>query len=75
LNSEKRHAFRIFDKSQNDVDREIVELNWKRYQAAKGSVKRSISRAQEAEQKKFGEKLDGQDKKDNLLRVARQMVR
>jgi len=52
-----------------------VELNWKRYQAAKGSVKRSISRAQEAEQKKFGEKLDGQDKKDNLLRVARQMVR
>jgi predicted ATPase len=32
---------------KNNVDSEIVELNRKRYQAAKGSVKRAISRAQE----------------------------
>jgi len=46
-----------------------------KYQATKRSVKCAISRAQEAERKKFGEKLDGEDKKGNLFRVARQMAR
>jgi len=59
--------FRIFDKSKNYVDWDIVELNRRRCQAAKGSVKCAISRAQEAESKKFGEKLDRGDKKGNGL--------
>jgi len=52
--------FRIFDKSTNDVDKDLVELNRKTYQAAKGSLKRDISRVQEADTKKFGEKLYGE---------------
>jgi len=54
---------------------EIVEINRKMYQAAKGSVKRAISTAQEANRKTFSEKVDGQDMKGNVLRVAIQMVR
>jgi len=53
LISEKRSLFRIFDKSENEVIRDIVELNRKIYQAAKGSVKRAILRTQEAERKKI----------------------
>jgi len=45
-----------------------------RHQATKGSVKCAISRAQETERKKFGEKLDGKDKRGNLFRLARRMV-
>jgi len=44
-----------------------VELNRNRYQAAKGSVKRAILKVQEAERKQFGEKLDGEDKKENVF--------
>jgi len=68
LISKKRRSFRIFDRSKNDVDREIVELNRNKYQAAKGSVKRATSIALEAERKKFGEKLDEEDKKINVLK-------
>jgi len=39
------------------------------YQAATGSVKCAITRAQEAERKKFGEKLDREDKKGNVFTV------
>jgi len=52
------------------VDRDIVELNRKRYQAAKDSVKLTLYR----ERKKFSEKLDGEDKKRNVFRVAWQIV-
>jgi len=63
----------MFDKSKNGVDRDIVEVNRVRFQAAKASVKCVVSRAQEAEM--FCEKLDREDKKGNVFRVVRQMVR
>jgi len=52
-----------------------VELNRKRSQAAKSSVKRAISRVQEAERKEFSEKLDGKYNKGEEFRGDIQMIR
>jgi len=49
LISEKRYLFKDLTNLKTFVDWKLVELNRKRYQAAKGFVKRAISRAQEAE--------------------------
>ena len=72
---EKNRLFRIFEKSKNGRSGPETELCRARYQAAKRETKRAISRAQEAERKKFGEKLDSADSKGTVFRVAKQMMR
>jgi hypothetical protein len=46
----------------------------KGYDIAKRSAKKEISKAQEMERKRFGEKLDEEDRKGTVFRVAKQIV-
>ena len=63
VTKEKQRLYRIYDKSKKGLDRVNMEENKRRYNQAKHVAKREISKAQEAERKKFGEKLDVEDRK------------
>ena len=59
-------------RSKRREDRKEV---WEKYNQAKRDAKRAIFKAKNAERKKFGEELDKVDKKENVFRVAKQLVR
>jgi len=52
-----------------------MEQDKSNYEAAKHATRKGIAKAQEAEQRKFGEKLDEEGSKGTLFRVAKQIVR
>jgi hypothetical protein len=72
---EKRRLYRIYDKSKKGSDQLEMEENKRRYNEAKRTAKKAVSKAQEVERKKFGKKLDEEDGKGNVFRVAKQLVR
>ena len=45
-----------------------------KYYEAKHMAKKAISKAQEVERRKFGEKLDEESEKRTIFRVAKQIV-
>ena len=74
LVKEKRRLFKIFDKSKRGIGSLDIEENKRKYEVAKRAAKRGIVKAQRAEQVKFGEKLDEEDRKGTVFRVAKQIV-
>ena len=78
---EKRRLFGIYDKSKNLKDNSRIEVkaaigeHKRNYDLAKRETKSAIYRAKEAERRKFGERLEEEDKKGNVFRVAKQLVR
>jgi hypothetical protein len=65
---EKRRMYKIWYKSRTERDR--LAYCWTRKLASK-----AVFEAKEAEMKRFGEKLDEEDRKGNVFRVAKQMAR
>ena len=75
LVKKKRQLFKAYCKSKRGTDRGKIEQDRIKYGAAKRAAKMGIAKAQDAEQRKFGEKLDEEDSKGTVFRVAKQMVR
>jgi hypothetical protein len=76
LTKEKRRLYRILDKSKKaGACKDVIEENKRSYNLAKCEAKRVVTRAQEIERQKFCEKLVEEDKKGNVFRVAKQIVR
>ena len=71
----KRQLFQTYGRSKRGKDRVKMEQDKSKYEAAKHATRKGIAKAQEAEQRKFGEKLDEEDSKGTLFRVAKQIVR
>jgi len=73
---EKHHLFKIYDKSKkSDSDRARVEENKRKYKNIKRVAKKAVHKAQEVKRRKFGEKLDEEDGKGNIFRIATQIMR
>ena len=72
---EKQRLFRIYDKSKGTEEKTLIEENKQRYLQIKREAKKAVHQAQEIEYRKFGEKLDIEDGKGNIFRVAKQIVR
>ena len=72
---EKQRLFKIYDKSKTGSDKLKTEENKRSYDQAKRAAKKVISKAQEVERKKFGEKLDEEDRKGMVFRVAKQIAK
>jgi hypothetical protein len=72
---EKRRLFKIYGKSKRGLDKVKMEIDKRNYEEAKRTAKKGISKAQEVERRKFGEKLDEEDGKGTVFRVAKQIVR
>jgi len=72
---EKNRLYKLYKKSKQSSDRELWEEDNRKYEVAKTAAKREVSKAQQAERKKFGEMLDEEEAKGNIFRVAKQMVR
>ena len=72
---EKQRLFKIYDKSKTGSDKLKIEENKRSYDQAKRAAKKVISKAQEVERKKFGEKLDEEDRKGMVFRVAKQIAK
>jgi len=64
LVKEKRRLFKMFDKSKRGIGSLDIEENKIKYEVAKRAAKRGIVKAQRAEQEKFCEKLDEEDRKE-----------
>ena len=76
VTKEKRRLYKILANSKRAGDgKAIIEENKKIYNLAKYEAKKVISKAQEVERQMFCEKLVEEDKKGNVFRVAKQMVR
>lgn len=75
--NEKQRLYKIYDESKNrkPVDKLEVQENKQKYDKVKRAAKRAVSKAKETERQKFGERLDEQDEKGAVFRVAKQIVR
>jgi len=76
---EKQRLFRIYQRSKyndnsTDNGRNIAQ-NKLAYNLAKYETKKTIQRSQTEERIKFGDRLEGEDRKGNVFRVVKQMVR
>jgi len=49
-----------------------IEKNKRKYEVTKKAAKRGIVEAQKEEQEKFGERLDEEDRKGTVFRLAKQ---
>ena len=69
---EKRRLYKIFDKSKNAIPvvEKVLQENKRIYDETKRNTRKAVPKA-----KMFGEMLDEQDKKESVLRVAKQIVR
>jgi len=72
---EKRRLFRIYGKSKRGLDKKQIQEDKRRFDEAKRAAKKGIWKAREVERKKFGEKLEEENEKGTVFRVAKQMVR
>ena len=85
LLKEKRRLFKLYyqskrqSKGRSRKDMRVYEAGViaakKKYDEGKRAAKRAISKAQEVERRKFGERLDEEDEKGTVFRVAKQIVR
>jgi hypothetical protein len=65
---EKRRLYVVWDASRSDQDRQA-------YCKARSVAKKEIHKAKEVETQKLGERLEKEDGKGNLFRIAKQMVK
>ena len=72
---ETRRLFKIYERSKRGSDERTIEEDKRRYDDAKRAAKRVISKAQEVERRKFGVKLEEENEKGTIFRVAKQIVR
>jgi hypothetical protein len=72
---EKRRLYKIYEKSKKGSDQSKKDDDMKNYHQAKRIAKREVFKAQELERKRFGEKLDEEDRKGAVFRVAKQIKR
>ena len=68
LVEEKRNRFKIWSQARSETDRTA-------YCNARKIASKEIYKAQETERQKFGAKLNEDDMKGNLFRIAKQLVR
>jgi hypothetical protein len=66
--NEKRRLFKIWRQSK-------LESDWRAYCLAKKVAGKAVYAAQEAERKKFGDMLEKEDRKGNVFKVVKRMVK
>ena len=71
---EKRRLFKIYDRARRGMSSLEIEESKRNYGVAKRAAKRGIVKAQAVEQEKFGERLDAEDRKGTVFRVAKQIA-
>ena len=69
--AEKQHLFRIYQKSRMACSSLIAEQHKRAYNFTKYEAKGVINRTQVEERRKFGERLQGEDRKGKVFRVLK----
>ena len=67
----KKEKFKEWYKAPAGLEK---ELKRREYNMAKKNAKRTVAKSQQAERKKFGEKLDTEEGQKSVYRIARQMA-